>query len=263
MSDVLLASSVEVPAMMPARWSGLRLAPLAGPVVGDKELALVWENYDFGARAGSAEFDVSINIRRERSAAGRITARIVGGVLGREVMSDRVELTYDRSVPHAATIVEHITIGLGDGHVPAFAGRDGSGDRPHGLTHYPHRGAVGCARVSSASSAEQWLRCWRARVRLPLRLPTSPRTGVATPELGRARSVLTPCPARHTLSRWRCWLSSIAPFEHVPATQPSGIAARWSRGLLPRVPSSARVSRPLSTPDCGKRPIFPSSRRRS
>lgn len=114
MSDVLLASAVEAPASMPARWNGLSLTPLAGPVVGNKQLALVWENYEFGERAGSSEFDVAISIRRVQSAVGRITARIVGGVLGREVISGQVELAYDRSVPHAPTVVEHITIDLGD-----------------------------------------------------------------------------------------------------------------------------------------------------
>jgi hypothetical protein len=113
-SDVLLASSVEASTMPPRGWKDVQLSPLAGPVVGNKQLALLWENYDFGERDGAAEFDVTINIRRQQSAVGRITARIVGGVLGREVMSDRVELTYDRQVPHGPTVVEHITIDLGD-----------------------------------------------------------------------------------------------------------------------------------------------------
>jgi hypothetical protein len=113
-SDVLLASAVEAPVTAPARWRDVTFTPLAGPVVGSKELALLWEIYDFAERDGAAEFDVAITIRRERSALGRITARIVGGAIGREVMTDRVELAYDRRVAHAPTIVEHITISLGE-----------------------------------------------------------------------------------------------------------------------------------------------------
>lgn len=112
-SDVLLASSLEIPATTPARWRDVSLSPLAGPVVGNKQLVLLWENYDFGERDGSTEFDVAINIRRQQSAAGRITARIVGGIIGRE-LSDRVEMVYDRRVPHSPTVVEYITIDLGD-----------------------------------------------------------------------------------------------------------------------------------------------------
>jgi len=112
-SDVLFASSVTPPPGTPARWREMTFTPLAGPVVGDKQLSLIWENYDFTERDDAAEFDVAITIRRERTAVGRITARILGGVTGRE-MSDRVELVYDRRVPHAPTVVEHITISLDD-----------------------------------------------------------------------------------------------------------------------------------------------------
>lgn len=117
MSDLLLASTVEGTGGTAARWNNVRLTPLAGPVVGNKELVVVWENYDFGERGGNAEYDLSITIRRERSETGRLSARIIGGireVLGRAVTNDRVELELDRQVAHSPTLVDQVTISLGD-----------------------------------------------------------------------------------------------------------------------------------------------------
>jgi hypothetical protein len=56
-------------------------------------------------------------LQRERSAAGRIAARIVGGVAGAvgiDRTDDRIAVRFDRAVPHAAAVADHVTIDLGE-----------------------------------------------------------------------------------------------------------------------------------------------------
>jgi hypothetical protein len=117
MSDVLLASSVTG-APAPRRWSDLSVTPIVASIARDGSLALVWENYEFGSRDGSAEYTIDVTIAPERRGAARVALRAIGAVaraLGGDDGAARV--VFDRVRAHADVLTEYVSVGL-DGTPP-------------------------------------------------------------------------------------------------------------------------------------------------
>jgi GWxTD domain-containing protein len=115
-SDLLLATSVE-PRGAAQRWRDFEVTPAVGAFARDASLGLVWEMYELGQRDGSAQYTFSLTIKRERGTVGRITARVLGSVAGAagvDTREDQVTITFDRTMPHAATLVDHMQVALGD-----------------------------------------------------------------------------------------------------------------------------------------------------
>lgn len=115
-SDVLLATSTNQPSGT-TRWNALKPVPLAGVIPHGGQINVVWENYEFGAASGVAEYAVTITITRDRSPAGRIAATVLGAlasVARIETQSDRVSVHLDRTMPYAPAFADAIEIGLGD-----------------------------------------------------------------------------------------------------------------------------------------------------
>jgi hypothetical protein len=117
-SDVLVASRAEPRQGVAARWRDVDFEPVVRSLPRASPLALLWENYEFGARDGMATYEVSIDIRRERSLAGAIATRIAGGLASaariERISDDQVSMRVDRSVPHSTAFVDYITIELGE-----------------------------------------------------------------------------------------------------------------------------------------------------
>jgi GWxTD domain-containing protein len=115
-SDVLLVTHADVGAAG-ARWSVLHAAPLVGALAHDGELTVVWENYEFVQKEGSARYSVALSIVPDRSGAARIAARIVGALANIaqiDRQSDRVIVRFERSMPYAAAFADQVQIQLGD-----------------------------------------------------------------------------------------------------------------------------------------------------
>jgi GWxTD domain-containing protein len=114
-SDLLVASKVEAHAQTPARWRDLAIVPALGVLPRDPRVDLVWENYDFASRGGSAEYTVSITITRQRSTAGAIVAAVTGAlasVARVDTKPERVVIAFDRAMPHANTLVDVVSLNL-------------------------------------------------------------------------------------------------------------------------------------------------------
>jgi hypothetical protein len=80
-------------------------------------VSLVWEVYEAGVADNTARYGVTVTLMRERSAAGRVAMSIVGaitGAVGRRRGDDGVEITFERVVPHAPAIADHVTVSLED-----------------------------------------------------------------------------------------------------------------------------------------------------
>jgi hypothetical protein len=124
-SDLMLATSAE-PAtgrVIARRWNDLAIAASTGTVPYGATLALVWENYEFTRTDDNAEYTVAIIVQRERSAAGRLAARVVGqiaGVVGVERTEDRVAMRFDRIVKHESAFVDHVNVALLDTPAGAY-----------------------------------------------------------------------------------------------------------------------------------------------
>jgi hypothetical protein len=120
MSDVLLGRSGE-PRGLPRRWSNVAIAPIGGTVPRDGEVALLWENYAFGERDGAANYGITVTVQREHAQLlNRIGARVMMGaatLLGIDRSVDRVVFRFDRTVPHAQIMVEHVAVSM-DGAPP-------------------------------------------------------------------------------------------------------------------------------------------------
>jgi GWxTD domain-containing protein len=117
MSDVLVAESVRPTVPTPLRWSDFDGRLVTERINPESELSLIWENYEFGNDGGTARYSVSIIIERERSQPGRIAAGIVRGIAGAvgiEQSADKIEMTFDREVPHRAELVDYIGLSLKD-----------------------------------------------------------------------------------------------------------------------------------------------------
>jgi GWxTD domain-containing protein len=123
-SDVLLATSVGQQNTQGARWSATGATPLAGAVARGSELTVVWENYEFAQDSGAARYSVSLSIVRERSAGGRIAARVLGALASAaqvDVGDDRYVATFSRRVPYAAAFADQISIALADTPAGTYA----------------------------------------------------------------------------------------------------------------------------------------------
>ena len=119
MSDVLIATSARERANAARRWSDLDIVPAAGALTRAQQISLVWENYELGQKDGSAKYDVTMMLERtaSRTAPGRLAAQ-VAGTLGRAVgverSDDRITMHFERSVPFSPTILDNITLSLGE-----------------------------------------------------------------------------------------------------------------------------------------------------
>jgi GWxTD domain-containing protein len=115
-SDVLVAGRIRLPERARLRWTDLEPATSVGAVQRGSRISLVWENYEFGDENGEARYNVTLTLRRERSAAGRIAAEVVGALAAVARVSggdDEVVVTFERSAPHAAAFADQITLDLG------------------------------------------------------------------------------------------------------------------------------------------------------
>jgi hypothetical protein len=113
----LLATSAEPRAGVEKRWTDLAITPAVGALHRNGQLALVWENYDFGERDGSAKYQVVITLRQEHTLAGQIAASVVGALATIARVDhgpDRVGVTFDRSPPFSPAFVDHLTMSLGE-----------------------------------------------------------------------------------------------------------------------------------------------------
>jgi hypothetical protein len=116
MSDLLFVTSAEARGAG-RRWTDLNITPALGAFPRDGSLGLVWEMYDLGQRDGSAQYTLALSIKRQRGAAGRIAARVIGsiaGAAGVDTREDEVIITFDRTAPHADAIADQLMIGLGE-----------------------------------------------------------------------------------------------------------------------------------------------------
>jgi hypothetical protein len=113
MSDVLLASRVSGPPA-PDRWSELAVSPIITTVARSSPLVLVWENYEFTSREGSAEYSVEVTIAPERRGAIRVALQALGAV-GRALGAGddgAGRVVFDRVRAHTAVLAEYVAIGL-------------------------------------------------------------------------------------------------------------------------------------------------------
>jgi GWxTD domain-containing protein len=137
LSDVVIASHVTPRNAGARRWQDYDVAPLLGPLKRGGELSLLWENYELGARDGTAVFSVTVTFQRERSRPGRIAVRLLGNVanaVGRNIGSDRLELQFERSVPHAAAFADLVAVALGSTPAGSYTVTVAVTDRATGLT---------------------------------------------------------------------------------------------------------------------------------
>ena len=89
---------------------------MLAPLPRDSEVTVIWENYEFGERNQSAEYEVSLTLQRERSGAGRIVAEIIGALASAvsiDRRDDRMTWQFDRTVPHAAAFVDRVDLAFG------------------------------------------------------------------------------------------------------------------------------------------------------
>jgi GWxTD domain-containing protein len=118
-SDIVFASTVQPPRAVTQtpRWSDFSAAPIAGVMQKGGTFEVLWENYDVSARNGQAQYQVAVTVQRERSGTGRIAAALLGfaqNALRIDRRDDRVTSRFDRTVPAAPVIVDHVSIGLAD-----------------------------------------------------------------------------------------------------------------------------------------------------
>lgn len=115
-SDPLLAAQVRPHATV-ARWSDFDVAPLFSFVPRGRNLEVVWETYELGARNLQTQYTVSVTLERQRSAPGRISASILGfasRAVGVDRRDDRVTFTFDRATPASPVVVDHVSIVMAD-----------------------------------------------------------------------------------------------------------------------------------------------------
>jgi hypothetical protein len=98
------------------RWDEIELTPLLAPVPRNSTVSVIWENYEFGSRNQAAQYEVTLTLQRERSAAGRIVAEIVGALAAAvsiDRRDDRLTMRFDRTMAHAAAFVDRVDLALG------------------------------------------------------------------------------------------------------------------------------------------------------
>jgi GWxTD domain-containing protein len=117
LSDLLLAGAAVSTGRAGERWNDMGITPVADAISANSSISLVWENYDFGARDGNAQYEVMITLTRARSVASRIGARVVGALANAariDRRGDRVTITVNRTMPHATAFADAISISLQD-----------------------------------------------------------------------------------------------------------------------------------------------------
>ena len=99
-------------------WRDLEITPTAGTIAKGAELSIVWENYDLGDSTGSARYGVAVTVQREfKGLLPQIRARIIGAYAafaGVDRTEDRVVMRFERQMPHARVVVDHVEIALED-----------------------------------------------------------------------------------------------------------------------------------------------------
>ncbi len=116
-SDLLLAGTALSTGRAGERWNELSVTPIAEAIKANSSISLVWENYEFGAKDGSAQFDVVITLTRNRTVGGRIGATVIGAlanVAQVDHRSDRVTITLNRSLPNAPAFADQVSVSLKD-----------------------------------------------------------------------------------------------------------------------------------------------------
>jgi hypothetical protein len=116
LSDVLLATRTNASGAA-RRWNDFDPEPLLGDVRKGAQISLVWESYELGQRGTDARYEVVITIERGQSSVGKIAAQIVSRVasmIGIDASDDKLAMRFERTVVHAPTIADNITISLGD-----------------------------------------------------------------------------------------------------------------------------------------------------
>jgi GWxTD domain-containing protein len=118
LSDLLLASRVDArPGRAALRWNDLDVVPSLGAVPHRGSIALLWENYEFGAENGLARYQIAMTLQRDRSGAGRLAARVIGnisGAVGIDRTDDRMTIRFERQVRHTPAIADYVTVALED-----------------------------------------------------------------------------------------------------------------------------------------------------
>jgi GWxTD domain-containing protein len=113
LSDLMAATAVTEPPTPARRWSDLQITPSISEFAQNAPVTFVWENYEFGERAGQAEYDATLTIRNRRSGAGQFAAEILGAlsrVARVERAPDQTTITFSRTVPRVAAFADWITV---------------------------------------------------------------------------------------------------------------------------------------------------------
>jgi GWxTD domain-containing protein len=118
LSDVLVArAAAPKPQGAPRRWTDLNLVPSVGVVRRGEPFALVWENYRFAEREGTARYRVQIGLARRAPNTVPLRSRILGALrLGGR--GGTVVLSYEKTAPGGPVIVEYVSVDPG-AQVPA------------------------------------------------------------------------------------------------------------------------------------------------
>ncbi|MBL0169264.1 MAG: GWxTD domain-containing protein [Gemmatimonadaceae bacterium] len=120
MSDILLGDKpVLRDGVAPRRWRDVVIEPGIGSYGRGTSVGLLWEMYDLVAREGASKYRVSLAVERaDRTAAGRLAARVVDGLgrtIGRpQVSRDKLTIAFDRSAAAAGTLVEFLSLDVSD-----------------------------------------------------------------------------------------------------------------------------------------------------
>jgi GWxTD domain-containing protein len=117
LSDLLLASVAQPSRNPPTRWHEFTIAPLLGFLPRRATLALIWETYELGAKAGATDYGVAVTLQRQRSRGARIVASILGfaaGVVGGDRKADRITFRFDRAGAAGPVAVDHVSIAMGE-----------------------------------------------------------------------------------------------------------------------------------------------------
>lgn len=127
MSDLLIGSrpAPRDPARQPTSWRDLEVAPSTGEIPRGSPLGLVWELYEADGASGAVRYKVSISVQpvEKRGALG-FGVKVLDG-LGRAVTRSgerggRFTISFDRTAPAARTIVDHLTLDLGEAPAGAY-----------------------------------------------------------------------------------------------------------------------------------------------
>jgi hypothetical protein len=116
-SDLLFARPAEDGPGAARRWNELELTPSSGSFARGAPVTVVWENYEFGASEGRAQYDVTITLKPERSRGATLRAEILGALarLARiETSNGEVRISVPRDVAHAPAFADWIAISLPD-----------------------------------------------------------------------------------------------------------------------------------------------------